>query len=432
VKRLVVVACLLALAGTAGANGRAPGSRSITFRRGMETHVVAGVTFGVLLSEDGGTTWRWMCEDAVGYGGIYDPYYAATASGAVFATTFSGMKVMRDRCVFGDTGLGTKFVSTLHQGTDTSLFAGMVDLGDGKLYRSRDDGMTFPVGTMPGMINDWWSTIDAAPSNPNRVYATGYRLKSGQPKQFLLYRSNNAGQTFSPLPITDFVTKENSTLEIAGISKTNPDLVFARVTLEDNSISDAIYRSTNGGQSWTRIFGKRGAVAFIVRANGALVAGTQVHGSFVSLDTGTTWHQLAGAPHINCLAESSAGEVWACTQNFGVMGVPSDGFGIMKSTDLVSWSGVLRFQDILGPAECSAGTVQKDKCDVELWCGLCAQIGCDPKRDCPNLVDAPPLDATPSVPPDGCCSGGTHTVPTTLALVMLVGVVVLRPRRKRR
>ena len=421
---------VLALAGAAHANGRAPGSRSITFKRGDETHIVAGMTFGLLLSEDSGKTWHWMCEDAVGYGGIYDPFYAYTKTGAVFATSFFGMKAMRDRCVFAQTPmLGDKFVSTLSLGPDDSLYGGMVDLGDGKLYRSQDDGATFPVGSMPGMLNDWWSTIEAAPSNPLRVYASGYRLKSGQPKEFLLYRSTNGGVSFTPLPITDFVTRENSTLEIVGISKTNPDLVFARVTLEDNSISDAIYRSTNGGLNWTRILGKRGSIAFVVRANGALVAGTQVRGSFVSIDNGANWFELAGAPHINCLVENSAGEVWACTQNFGVMGVPSDGYGIMKSTDLRRWAGVMKFQNIAAPLECGVGTVQKDKCDVTLWCGLCAQIGCDPKRECPNILD--PTDGAPKEH-EGCCSGGSHTLPASLALVVVVGMVVRRPRRRRK
>ena len=427
-KLVVALAVLFAVAGDAHANGRAPGSRSIIFQRGNETHVIAGMTFGLILSDDNGETWRWMCEDAVGYGGIYDPFYAYTKSGAIFGTSFFGMKVMRDRCEFGLTTLGDKFVSTLSLGANDALFGGMVDLGDGKLYRSVDDGATFPIGTMPGLLNDWWSTIEAAPSNPTRVYATGYRLKSGQPKEFLLYRSINGGQTFTPLPITDFVTRENSTLEIAGISKTNPDLVFARVTLEDNSISDAIYRSTNGGLNWTRIFGKRGAVSFVARANGALVAGTQVRGSYVSIDNGNNWFELAGAPHINCLSENSLGEVWACTQNFGVMGVPTDGFGIMKSTDLLKWRGVMKFQELVGPAECAVGTVQKDKCDVTLWCGLCAQIGCDPKRECPNVIE-PMVDGEPK-PADGCCSGGSHTLPASLAVGFLVGMVILRPRRR--
>ena len=95
-----VLACLLlaGLAGTAGANGRDPYTSTINFQRGNDQHIVAGMTFGVVVSKDGGTTWQWMCEKAVGYAGQYDPDYVYSSSGAVFATTFDGLKVMRDDC----------------------------------------------------------------------------------------------------------------------------------------------------------------------------------------------------------------------------------------------------------------------------------------------------------------------------------------------
>src|SRR5262245_59018704 len=96
---VTALAVLAGLARDARANGRPAGTSTITFQRGLETTIVAGMTFGVLVSKDGGATWDWMCEDAVGYGGMYDPDYAVTSSGAVFATTFDGLKVMRDGCV---------------------------------------------------------------------------------------------------------------------------------------------------------------------------------------------------------------------------------------------------------------------------------------------------------------------------------------------
>lgn len=63
---------VVGLAATASANGRDPYTSTINFRAGNENHIVAGMTFGVVLSKDGGATWQWMCERAVGYGGMYD------------------------------------------------------------------------------------------------------------------------------------------------------------------------------------------------------------------------------------------------------------------------------------------------------------------------------------------------------------------------
>ncbi|MEO8704013.1 MAG: hypothetical protein ABI867_28440 [Kofleriaceae bacterium] len=433
---------LIALAGQALANGRAPGSSTINFQRGNESHIAAGMTFGVVLTEDNGATWSWMCEEAIGYGGTYDPDYAFTPTGSIFATTFDGLKVNRDGCVYDGSVLSpsapVKFFSAVTVATDGTIYAANTDDLDGKIYKSTDDGASFPVGvTIPDSVKTWWQSLESAPSSPQVVYLFGYRFTAGQPKQFFMLRSGDAGVTYTPLPGSGTDTPNgiavmsSSVIEIAAISKSDPNLVYARVTLSDNAISDALYRSTNGGQSWTKILELQGSIAFVVRGNGDIVAGTQAKGSFVSTNQGgtgvigTDWTPLAGAPHINCLGENSAGEVWACTQNYGEA-PNTDSFGIMKTTDLTNWTGVLKFQDLKEPRACPAGTVQKDKCDSTLWCGLCAQLGCDANRECPG---DPVPDGTLQVEPGGCCSTGSDGLPGLLVLGIAVAMVSLRRRR---
>src|SRR5262245_18474085 len=93
---LVIAAAWLGFAAPAGANGRAPTTQDIHFRVGHEQDVIAGLTFGLVISHDGGTSWHWMCEAAVQYGGMFDPVYDYSPSGALFATSFHGFRVMRD------------------------------------------------------------------------------------------------------------------------------------------------------------------------------------------------------------------------------------------------------------------------------------------------------------------------------------------------
>ncbi len=424
----------LVMAHDASANGRSPGTSTIHFRRGMEQQVVAGMTFGLLRSIDGGATWHWMCEDAIGYGGTYDPDYTFTSAGALFATTFDGLKVMRDGCTFASP-YGKKFVSVIAQGPDGRLYHATSDTpsagnpGDSNIYRSDDNGATWPMSSMPGVLNDWWQSLEVAPSNADRLYLAGYRFIPGPPsmKTFLLFRSDDAGQSWQPLPTSQIATMPNSTIEIAGISHTNPNVVFARVKLEDNAIADAIYRSDDAGMTWKRILGKGSAISFVVRRSGELVAATQVQGAVRSIDNGETWIDLAGPPHINCLAENSAGEVWACTQNYGGMQAPSDGHGIMKSTDLATWTPVLKYQEMAAPIACADGTVQKDRCDGELWCGLCAQLGCESGR--PECAPAADL---PGDPDKGWCKNSAAPAPGALLLLLGLGVLLLRPRRRGR
>ncbi|HSD90631.1 MAG TPA: hypothetical protein VLB44_24070 [Kofleriaceae bacterium] len=449
----LVVVFLAAAVSIAGANGRDPYTSTIHFQRGAEQNIVAGMTFGLVISHDGGATWQWMCEKAVGYGGMYDPDYEYTSTGAIFATTFDGLKVMRDGCTFASTPPGMTFVSRVEQGPDGTIYFAAADPNDGKIYKSTDDGVTFPTSASPGLANDWWQSIEVAPSDPTRVYLTGYRLvmkctpNSSNPgtactintecpggtcepqKEYLLFKSINSGGTFAPMLQTGIgTTSANSTIDIVGISPQNPDTLYVKVTLETGNDGDSIYRSTNGGSTWTKILSKSSkfGLAFLVRYDGTCVAGTRELGAWKSADCATattpTWTQLAGAPHIGCLYENTAHEVWACTQNTGIpqLGLDADNFGIMKSTDLATWTGLLHYQDIQAPVACAAGTVQNDQCierymDMQSpWCCLVPQLGitstaidCSGARGCFAIVDGPVDAPTTKPPPPGCCDSGS-------------------------
>ncbi len=50
----------------ARANGRFPTSNQIVFSPANADLIVLRATFGILVSRDGGTTWTWLCEDALG------------------------------------------------------------------------------------------------------------------------------------------------------------------------------------------------------------------------------------------------------------------------------------------------------------------------------------------------------------------------------
>jgi hypothetical protein len=465
------------MAATAGANGRDPYTSSIHWKRGAEQNVVAGMTFGLVISHDGGATWQWMCEKAVGYGGMYDPDYEYTSSGAIFATTFDGLKVMRDGCSFASTPPGMTFVSRVEQATDGTVYFAAADPNDAKIYKSTDDGVTFPTSASPGLPNDWWQSIEVAPSDPTVVYLTGYRLvmkctpNSGNPgaacttntdctsggmcepqKEFLLFKSGNSGTTFTPMSQLGGTTSANSTIDIVGISPTNPQTLYVKVTLETGSVGDSIYRTMNGGTSWTKILSKSSnfGLAFLIRSDGSCVAGTREMGAWKAANCSTvteqTWTTLAGAPHIGCLYENAAHEVWACTQNTAIpqLGLDGDNYGIMKSTDLATWTGVLKYQEIQAPVPCAAGTVQDDQCverymDMQSpWCCLVPQLGitstaidCTGPRGCFATPDGA-VDAGTNVnPPKDTCGCDAEHAPGALLGGLVVGGLLFRRKRPR-
>ncbi|MBA3463764.1 MAG: exo-alpha-sialidase [Deltaproteobacteria bacterium] len=461
--RHIALAVLLGATGVASANGRPAGTSTITFRQNAEQHILAGMTFGLLSSKDNGATWQWMCEKAVLYGGMYDPDYVYHRGGAWFATTFDGALVNRDGCVFQPMQFGKKFFSSVTQGPDGAILMAAADVpgagnpGDAKIYRSTDGGMTFNNGATAGMINDWYNSLEVAPTDASRVYLSGYRITDGI-RSWQIYKSLNGGTSFTPVTSTGFTTSENSNIDVVGIKVGTPDTVFVRVTITDGSLGDAIWRSDNAGQSWTKIFPTatfpvRDNLSLVARANGDLVIASSNSGMYVARGpTNATWEMVAGAPHVNCLVENTAGELWACTQNFGSPGFPSDDAGIMKTTNLTSWTKVLRYQDIQGPIDCPVGTRQHNQCVYDCpdatfdenpalcarevpkgWCGLKNLYGITwPGLECPAVFDSPPENDVGVSKKPGCCSAGDYGGGSaTLVLALGVGTVILRSRRRR-
>lgn len=444
-------AALGALAGRADANGRLPATATITFRQGHESDIAVGLTFGLLVSHDGGKTWGWMCEAAVGYGGTYDPVYVYSPSGSLFATTFNGLSVMRNNCTFDATPEGKDFVSASALDPNGAFYYGAAQVTDTKnglaqdfkIYKSANDLATLPTGVRAadaGDTNVWWQSIEVAPGNPQIVYLSGYRYipnpnGAGTVRDHLLFRSDNGGTSWNPLAKTGLVLMPNSVIHIAGIWNNDATHLYARVEFIDNTTTDAIYVSVDSGATWTEIdraanpfsaFAVRAAVNSNVKHD--LVDGTPTGGAKVSHDDGKTWTALANAPHVSCLVENAAGELWACTQNYGVGAAASDDAGIMKTTDLASWTKVLRYQDLTDAVACAADTPQAMTCATS-WCAVCAQLGCKPSASyaCPAASEAIGGDP-PSPGKGGCCDTGSSGG-GPLALALVVATVVLRRRR---
>lgn len=450
IRRLALAWLVLsAVSSAAWANGRPPATSSITFRQGHESDVAVGLTFGLLISHDGGATWAWICEKAVGYSGEYDPRYAFSPSGALFATTFDGFKVERDSCTFGATPAGATFVSTNTLGADHTLYytAGQhadtvnhVD-ADYRIYRSTDDGVSFtPTPGQPDGPVSWWESLAVAPSDQHVLYLSGYAYvpgpaDAGTVKQQLLFRSDNAGVDWTSIAVdpSAVTIAPNSVIDIAGIAADDPAHVYIRVTNDDNISTQSIYRSSDRGATWQRIAHDSVPLdAFVVRAarnpqgKYDLIVGTQANGAQISHDDGDTWTALVNPPRMNCLVENAAGELWACTQNYNPNGGPFDDAGIMKTTnpEAAAWTKVLRYEDLTEAVPCAAGTPQATDC-ATMWCAVCKQLGCTPSASyhC-GAVEAP----APSKA--GCCDGGGGGT-GVLALGLPVGMVLLRPRRRR-
>lgn len=465
--KLLVVATLAAIvAGVtpAHANGRRAAISTIHFRPGHPLDIWAGATFGGLWSHDGGATWNWTCEDAIGYGGVLDPDVVYTDDGSIYASTYTGLMHTQDACTFTRVpAFGIELVTQVERAEQTGeIWVALTDNADDKIYYSTDNGASFPPtnSAEPGLLGDWWQTLAVAPSDAKRLYATSYRFvadgSGGTVRVNLMFRSDDAGKTYVPIPsVSTFTQSPDSVIEIAAISPTDPDVVFARVTFETDVIGDAIYRSVDKGATWTRVLGKGDAIgAFAIRPNGDVVAGTLTLGAWVSHDCGSTgactWTDLVNPPHTSCFVNAPDGSLWACSSQFGTTTIPTDGYLLMKSTDLATWSPVLKIQDIAGPIDCPNGTPTNTLCTKceplandaggqqtpkSCWCSVRMQYGITANPSGCVTADATSIDA-PTITivkhPKGCCdTGGDGVAPGAVMLTMIGAAILLRRPRRR-
>ncbi|HEY2825676.1 MAG TPA: hypothetical protein VGI83_09045, partial [Gemmatimonadales bacterium] len=95
--------------------------------------------------------------------------------------------------------------------------------------------------SMGGRIDD----IEVSLSNPNVIWV-GYAVGGA-------FKSDNLGTTFTPV----FQTYSTASIGDIAIHPTNPDIVYVGTGEPNNrqtsSFGDGIYKTTDGGRSWTNI-----------------------------------------------------------------------------------------------------------------------------------------------------------------------------------
>jgi MYXO-CTERM domain-containing protein len=269
----------------------------------------------------------------------------------------------------------------------------------------------------------WWKSIAGAPSQPSRLYLTGYDV-SGKEPTVHLRRSDDEGVNWVELPTGDFEFGDEPLLYIEAVSPTDPDLVFARVAKTGSPVGDSIYRSTDAGVTWTKVVDTRDFVTgVVVRADGRVIIATVNDGVRVSTDLGApdSFIALDQPPRLACLEDSPGGTLYGCAANW-----EPDNFALGTSPDGSSWTKVTQFQDLVGPLSCPEGTPQLDVCVLQRWPGVCAQLG---------VCGGAASDAGPDggqterpEPTDGC--GCRSSAPSSVGALLLGALLLLLLRRR--
>jgi hypothetical protein len=433
-KWLAVALAALASVTDARANGRPPLTNGVHFRPSDMHSLYVASTFGLLVSHDDGCTFAWICDDNLGIGGMFDPQYAIAADGAIFATSIAGLRVSRDDgCSFqtattelpvGDPGRVDVFVDALAIGPDGTVWIGTADASKPPtLYSSTDNGRTF-TARYTNSPAAFWDGLAVAPSDAMRVYASGAESGgSGNPAVPQLLVSKDGGGTWTPSPLANVTYGVQPALQVIAVDPTNADVVYMVSIGANTPTGDLLYRSADGGATWTAVLAAADTIRDVAVADAQHVfVATQNAGSFRSGDGGATFAALAGTPQLECLGVRGDGALVGCGANWG-----PDFMAVSRSADLGgSWAMVWRFVQLDGPAACPAGTAEQDTCALQQWSTLKQQFGASGPICGSNVWPGDP--SPPSHHGGGCCDAGA----SASASLMFAIVVSLRLRRRGR
>ena len=189
-------------------------------------------------------------------------------------------------------------------GMGESCIRGNIMPGDG-VYKSTDAGKTWNNIGFKG--SDAISKIRVHPTNPDIVYVASFGLYYGPSEERGVFKSTDGGKTWKR---TLFKDDKTGAVDIA-IDTNHPNVMFAAMweayrieyQMSSGGPSSGLYKSTDGGETWTDITRNAGMPSGMVgRIGVALTAAdsnrvyalveNEKGGLFVSDDAGATWKMM--------------------------------------------------------------------------------------------------------------------------------------------
>jgi photosystem II stability/assembly factor-like uncharacterized protein len=195
--------------------------------------------------------------------------------------------------------------NVIYVGTGSACIRGNVSVGRG-LWKTTDGGDTWKFVGLPesGAVG----SLAVHPENPDRVYVAALGHPFGKNPERGVYRTTDGGDTWENVL---FLNDSTGAVSLA-LNPENPRIIYAGMwraerkpwTLISGSPEGGVYKTTDGGDSWTRLAGGLpdgmvGKVTVTVsRANPdrvwAMVEAEPGNGLYRSDDAGATWTFLTG------------------------------------------------------------------------------------------------------------------------------------------
>jgi hypothetical protein len=337
---LALVLASLTPAGAAWANGAFPDSLQILLPADRPQQIVLATNFGLIISDDGGITWSWTCEQKETLmGGLYavgpspqDRFYSLSVTGLAYSDDAScswqvaggALDLLLARDVFPDPTDAAHVLaiaSRVNSDGDGTAYQLLESVDGGATFGSTPLYMAPDTGTLTGVEN--------ARTDPRIIYAALYTTTTTAPSLHpKLVRTMDGGANWETLDLESMLGATK--FRIIAVDPADPMTLYLRVIDVDHS-RELVAVSRDGGLTFaTPIIVDGGAIsAFARQASGTVLVGAIAYTDalgFRSADDGATFQTWPGVPHLGALAER-AGKLYAAAKNY------TDGWAIGVSTD---------------------------------------------------------------------------------------------------
>ena len=390
---ILVVGAAVGLPRAARADGGIPGSLAILLPADQPRKIALATTFGLILSDDGGASWLWTCEQAstTSMANMYAVGPSAIASSGVgdrfyALSPFEGLAWSDDESCTWQTAGGLAAGSTVSDFfVDPSdprhvlaVAAAPSDggvAGAGGVFESSDGGTTFaPEPLYTAAAGATIVGVEIARSNPRVIYVATYATTPAG-RAPVLSRSTDGGANWTPTPLTGAVGA--AIVRILAVDPQDSDVVYLRVIAADG---DAVAITRNGGATVSvPVTFARGQLSAFAR----LSSGTVLVGALIATDAGGTdgvavrstdggtsfqpWTTLPAPTHLVGLAErveSGRPRLYLSGKNY------SDGWALAVSDDEgATLTKLLTYDQVKGIKPCVRQICQ-DTCNFENMQGI--------------------------------------------------------------
>lgn len=431
---VAAVGVLLAWARPTWANGAFPDSQAILLPSSRPEQIFVSTNFGLLRSDDGGQSWGWVCEEAIGPS-AFSYQVGPAPDHRLFAVTSTSV-VMSD-----DAGCSFRAADGLQNPTDVfpdpndpeRVMAIALADADGDthklnaIYVSEDGGRSFGVG-YAAQTGVYIASVESARAEADVVYL-GTSIYDGRSWHPSLKRSTDRGRSFEG---DDLQTALGAVVpRLLLVDPRDASRVYLRLQGSGERDAFATYEHPGGVARAPFELNAR-MTAFALRADGTLLLGNAATQNFISTDGGESFTHWHDGLHLRALAERDGALYLAADDQL-------DGFALAEWSDADDAPRpLLRFANITGPLGCGDlvarceepwRTLQETLAQVAL-----PDAGAEPGPGADAGSDAGASTPQPDTGSGGCSlapHGDTRDTRGAAPALLLAALACSRLRRRR-